>query len=130
MTKKDLASIVKLITKQPRLCQVVFVRSSHPKATPVDESIRECDVAAGEQAAGADLPQKHCWSGAGSMIEAWHLATQALPSAHRVSGLSVMNEMDEDACGGVVLCLDRFFVAANMRAAIALGKNGIFPTND
>ena len=115
---KDVAAMVRLIARLPRLAQAVAVQSSHPKAVPSADV-----VAAAREAAAASPPPPHApaaateqvaWCAAASMAEALELAAAPL----------------RGEAGAVVVCCGSVFVAADMRAEVARAEPALFPPTD
>ena len=111
---KDVRTIVRLLCAQPRLRRAVAVRSSHPKAISAGEIVNlahEAQEAAGSEAAAG-------WVSADSMLDALDLAASAISAEA------------EDEADALVLCCGSVFVAADMRAALALKQPELFATAD
>ena len=119
---KDVAKCVRLLCAHPRLVGAVAVQSSHPKAVPTDQILREAAGAsasapppAGKAATVAAGGGEH---GGGRRARRGHPPCRAARSAARRRRV------------GVVLCCGSVFVAADMREALAERQPDVFASGD
>ena len=120
---KDVAKCVRLLCAHPRLVGAVAVQSSHPKAVPTDQILREAAGASASAPPPAGKAATVAWQAAASMAEAVERAAAILRAAPRGPPLGA-------GASGVVLCCGSVFVAADMREALAERQPDVFASGD